>query len=78
MGACYLVETSLSPLALNVVLLRKRESTKGLHARLARRPGRLGGEVLGRVGLLGAVLLAVVELGRPIYHESCRLCLRIG
>src|SRR3712207_3001420 len=51
-----LVESRLAKLALDVVFLGKAEAAMGLHAGLARRPARLGGQHLAHIRLLPAVL----------------------
>src|SRR5262245_66610550 len=64
-----LVEPRLAELALDVVLLGEAEAAVRVDAYIGRLPGRLGGQVLGHVGLGAARLLAFEARARLPAHQ---------
>src|SRR3546814_11704995 len=59
----HLIEARLAELAFDVVLGGEAETAVGLDARLARSPARLGGEHLGHIRLVPAIV------ARPIFRD---------
>src|SRR5262245_19420102 len=72
------VEPGLPELALDVEFLGEAEAAVGLQAGVCGRPGGVGGEELGQIGLGAAVAPGLVERSRLAYHQLGRAHLRIG